>query len=140
MLFCGRSLEPNVPYQKISGSTKLDRLLVRLFDEFEGPYRDYTHNTMYHQRLFNWHEGVQWSQRGEERLLRQIWNEAVGKEYRSAMQGLHKKGGISSDKRERLQAIINNAESRNKLLQLFPDGLTSIDQLVKLDLSDFSEV
>jgi len=131
-----RDLEPNVPYQKINGSTKLDRLLVRLFDEFKGPYRDYTHNTIYHQRLFNWHGGVQWSQRGEERLLRQIWNEAVGKEYRSAMQELHKKGGVSQEKMRRLQAIIDDARSRNRLLRLFPDGLTSIDQLVQLDLSE----
>jgi len=137
MLFCGRSLEPNVPYQKISGSTKLDRLLVRLFDEFEGPYRNYAHHTIYHQRLFNWREGVQWSQRGEEKLLRQIWNEAVGKEYMSAIQELHKKGGISQDKRERLQAMIQDAKSKNKLLRLFPEGLTSIDQLVELDLSYF---
>ena len=132
-----RDLEPNVPYQKINGSTKLDRLLVQLFDEFEGPYRDYTHHTIYHQRLFNWHEGVQWSQGGEEILLRQIWNEAVGKEYRSAIQELHKKGGVSQNKKERLQAIIKDAKSRNKLLQLFPDGLNSIDQLVELDLSNF---
>ena len=132
-----RDLEPNVPYQKINGSTKLDRLLVRLFDEFEGPYRNYAHHTIYHQRLFNWREGVQWSQRGEEKLLRQIWNEAVGKEYMSAIQELHKKGGISQDKRERLQAMIQDAKSKNKLLRLFPEGLTSIDQLVELDLSYF---
>ena len=130
-----RDLEPNVPYQKINGSSKLDGLLVRLFDEFEGPYSEYTHNTIYHQRLFNWHEGVQWSQRSG-RLMRHIWDEVVGKDYRSAMQELQKKGGVSQDKRQRLQAIIDDTESRNKLLQLFPDGLTSIDQLMQLDLSD----
>jgi len=133
-----RDLEANVPYEKLHGSTKLDRLFVRLFDEIVSPYREYTRNTIYQQRLFNWHEGVQWSQetvQRESRTLNQIWNEIVGKDYREALEELKKKGGISQEKRRRLESLIGDIRSRNKFLQLFPEGIESIDQLLQLDFT-----
>lgn len=137
-----RDLEANVPYEKLHGSTRLDRLFVRLFDEIDSPYREYTRNTIYHQRLFNWPNGVQWSQQvssqvsqRESRTVRQIWNEIVGRDYREALQELTKKGGISQEKRKRLGALIEDVRSRNKFLQLFPEGFGTIDQLLELDFT-----
>ncbi|HLD06999.1 MAG TPA: radical SAM protein [Candidatus Nanoarchaeia archaeon] len=139
-------LEFNLPYEKINGSTELDARTTALFDMVPTPFRTYTHNTVYHQRMFNWDEGIRWSLSHPEgadeisranraalgRTLRRLWNEAVGADYVAAVRELAKKGGINEDKRGRLQLLISERRAKNIITGSFPTGIVSFDELLHL--------
>ncbi|MEK6967133.1 MAG: radical SAM protein, partial [Nanoarchaeota archaeon] len=147
-----RDLEYNIPYGKINGSKKLDDAMTALFDLVQTPYRAFTHNAIYHQRQFMWDEGIRWSLENpdvarelfpisEERakkVLKKLWNAAVGQDYISAVEELKRiegKGGINAErKREHLQKTIDETREKNTMAKRFPkpDGLQSIEDLVEL--------
>ncbi len=141
-----KDLEFNIPYDKIHGSIELDKRLTELFEMIWTPYRTFTHNTIYHQRLFNWQEGIKWAiehlevadevsreaKERERKILRRIWAEAVGPEYLESLSELSKKGGLGREKRAKLQAVIQETHARNIIAQHFPEGISSIEELVSL--------
>lgn len=140
-----RDFEFNIPYHKIHGSRRLDQILKAIFDITPTPFRTYTHNTIYHQRLFNWQDGISWSLQNpdkaelltteeriklEQKLLIRLWNEAVGPEYLEAITELRKKGGVSKEKRARLQEVLQGISAKNTIAKYFPEGISSIDELI----------
>lgn len=142
-----KDLEFNIPYDKVHGSAELDRRVTELFDMIETPYRTFTHNTIYQQRLFNWEEGINWSiehpetadtvssKEREKRVVQRIWTAAVGEDYINAPSRLKRiegKGGPDAErKRQRLQSIINDTKKGNLMYKNFPDGVTSIQELIE---------
>lgn len=143
-----RDLEFNIPYQKRHGSRKLDTTLKAIFDVTPTPHRTYTHNTIYHQRLFNWKAGIEWSlnnpeqaqllsnQKREEierKLLTRLWNTAVGQDYLETLRELTKKSGVSKEKRKILQHTIAEIRQKNIMANNFPDGIDSIQELIEAD-------
>lgn len=141
-----RDLEFNLPYEKINGSRELDARVTSLFDMICTPFRTYTHNTIYHQRMFNWDEGIRWSLANPdeadevfdrnlsrvERTLHRLWNESVGKEYVAALRELSKKGGISRKKEEQLKRLIESVRVKNVIAKKFPEGIPLLDELLNL--------
>ncbi len=142
-----KDLEFNIPYKKIHGSTEFDYLIAELFDMVWTPYRTFTHYTIYHQRLFNWEDGIRWSienpesvhivsptiSERERKVVRRIWALAVGQDYLEAMRKLSKKGGINRQERERLQNVIAESRQKNIMTRNFPEGVSSINELVNIN-------
>ena len=142
-----RDLEFNLPYEKINGSGEFDARTTELFDMIRTPFRTYTHNAVYHQRMFNWEEGIRWSLENPfeadevsksnlphiRRTLLRLWNEAVGKEYVVALRELSKKGGINSKKREQLQKLVDDIRAKNIIAARFPEGILSFDDLLRIN-------
>ena len=141
-----RDLEFNLPYEKINSSRELDGRATELFDMVFTPFRTYTHNTIYHQRMFNWEEGIRWSLANPaeadevsnlnmlhlERTLGRLWNEAVGKEYVSALRELSKSGGMSKKKRDKLQKLVQGIRTQNIIAREFPEGIPSLNDLLRI--------
>ncbi len=144
-----RDLEYNVPYSKINGSRDLDHAITELFDLVPTPYRTFTHHAIYHQRQFMWNEGLSWSldnssnpshaellfpiqSNRTKRVLQKIWNAAVGYEYRNALKELSKKGGVSREKKEKLETVIADTQQNNIVARQYPHGIESIAELVAL--------
>ncbi len=138
-----QELDFNVPYRKRNGSRRLDEQFRGLLELVGTPYQEYTHSTIYHQRLFNWEEGIAWSRSRPERtaperqlrersLLQRLWNEAVGTEYRDATTELRKRGGLATEKRERLEALRARIWETNSMAHDFPEGIPSIEALLAL--------
>ena len=141
-----KDLEFNIPYDKIHGSTELDGRVTELFDMIDTPYRIFTHNTVYHQRLFNWEEGIRWSlehpeeadgvsrrmTEKERKVVKRIWTKSVGPDYLEALRELGKKGGISEEKRQTLQTLVQDIRARNIIAQHFPEVIQSVDDFLNI--------
>src|SRR3989338_9075379 len=144
-----RDLEYNIPYKKKYGSTELDKAFTELFDLIQTPYKTTTHYSIYHQRQFMWDELLRWSSENREtseavlpinqervnRVLQKLWTDAVGQDYIEAQRELSKKAGVSREKKQRLQATIDDIRSRNIIANHFPDSIPTIDDLVRIGSS-----
>lgn len=140
-----RDLEYNIPYELKNGSKKINKAFKDLFNHIETPYKTFTHYTIYHQRQFCWDEGMVWSQNRfgkevdefrkieQEKCLHTIWSATVGPEYVNALQKLQKKNGLSKLKRQLLEQTIRKTREENPLARLFPNGITSLRELIELD-------
>ena len=96
-----------------------------------------------------WDELLRWSSENREtseavlpinqervnRVLQKLWTDAVGQDYIEAQRELSKKAGVSREKKQRLQATIDDIRSRNIIANHFPDSIPTIDDLVRIGSS-----
>ncbi len=138
-----KSLDTNFQYEKIHGSSKLDGLCVELFElpRLNPQWSEYTHNTIYFQRLFNLPEGIsaplhhpsEDSPEKERRIIGNIWRILVGRDYYDAKHELAKKRVVSRLKRQMLNKLIEETQHTNLVARRFPDGMHSIGDLLALE-------
>ena len=140
-----RRFEFNVPYEKTNGSRRLDKAIKDVFESIRTPYQKLTHYTIYHQRLIPgmWRRITDWSKeeiegkkecerKQEQKALRKLWTAAVGEEYVNAQQELSKKGGVSKQKKARLNAEIRRTQEKNIIARNFPENIPSIEALMNM--------
>jgi len=139
-----RDLEFNIPYGKKHGNTELDRRATELFDLIPTPYNRYTHSTIYHQRMFNWEDGINWSNQNptnqidqgrEKRVLQRIWTHTVGSDYVTATRELNRRGSLSRGKKESLESTRASIQKTNLMAKYFPEGPPeSVEELIETNL------
>ncbi len=135
-----KDLAFNIPYRKVHGSKALDDASTALFEILNMPYRFATHYIIYHQRLADgmWSRIVQNripmnDPQKEKKVLHAFWKTAVGAEYIAAQQELQKEH-MQKKKREALQRRLREKQQTNLIAKHFPNGISSIDQLLALPI------
>lgn len=137
-----RDLEFNIPYNKLHGNAEFDERATELFDLIPHPYKSYTHATIYHQRMFNWRDGIEWSKTQtsdkiekdrEKRVLQRLWTCSVGLDYVKATQELAR-GSLGKRKRALLESIRSKVQRTNLMAKHFPEGSPeSVEELMEMN-------